>query len=274
MINLSNGTNLKLGDNLIREIRDPESDLTKPVSTWSLAHLELIVTTDSLADDKKRKAIEYKKRQKENAIVGAVVGGMLDGSDADDSILDGLLLGAAFGAVATSGPEKPMAKVGLVFSDGNTLSVKVNSKEYSRLQSIAARNAKNGKYPKNGAVRKVFPTKDDMDGALKVRAITQLKKYLIAGFVIALGTALVGAWVSSVHGGGQGSNNEAEIFGAFAEFVKIIPYLGVAFGLILTTAGFVGVFRPETLLRSEEEDRYASVSPAYREKKNVGTSCE
>jgi predicted PurR-regulated permease PerM len=113
-----------------------------------------------------------------------------------------------------------------------------------------------------------------MDGALKERAMTQLKKYLIAGVVIALGTVLLGAWGSSVHGGGQSSNNDAEIFGAFVEFAKIIPYLGVAFGLILTTAGFVGVFRPETLLRSQEEEGYASVSPAFRKNKNVGTSCK
>lgn len=263
MINLSNGKSLELAGGKIREKRSPQSSLSKPCKTWDLAHLDLIVTSDTLEDDQKRKAIEHKKRRNGNVVMGAIVGGLIDGSDGDDSILDGVLLGAAFGAIATSSPGAATAKVGLLFSDNESLTVEVDSNEYSQLQTIAEQNARRGQFPEGSTVTTVSPTKNDMDDVLRDRAFGQLKIMFIFAIMIALGTSVFASLASS---GPADASEASAMLGSIGEIAKGLPYIGVGLGVILLGAGFVMVRHPESQLRTDEKEPYASLSPAYRKK--------
>ena len=270
MRRLPSGKKLDLSGGKIREKNSPHTSLSNNCRTWDMAHLDLIVTSDTIEDDRKRKAIEHKKRRNGNVVMGAIVGGLIDGSDGEDSILDGVLLGATFGAIATSGPGAAAAKVGLLFSDNESLTVEVDSNEYSHLQTIAEQNARHGQFPEGPSVKTISPTKDDMEIALRDRAVDQLKKLLIAAFVIALGSSVVAAMVSSGPSGAVGPTGATMLF-AFSEIAKGLPYIGVGLGMILVVAGFMGIFRPESILKADEEEVYASLSPTYRQKKDAET---
>lgn len=263
MRNLSNGKSLELASGHIQERRSPQSSLSKACKTWDLAHLDLIVTSDTLEDDQKRKAIEHKKRRNGNVVMGAIVGGLIDGSDGDDSILDGVLLGAAFGAIATSGPGAATAKVGLLFSDNESLTVELDSNDYSQLQTIAEQNARRGQFPEGPSVKTISPTKNDMDCVLRDRAFDQLKKMLIFAVVIALGSSFASSLPSS---GLSGASESQPMLAAISEIGKGLPYIGGLLGMIFLVAGFVAVSRPESQLRTDEKERYASLSPAFRKK--------
>lgn len=257
MINLANGSTLELIDNQIREKRCSQSSLLRACKVWDLNHLDLIVTSDTLEDDRKRKALEHKKRRNNNIAMGAIAGGMIDGLSGEDSILDGVLIGAAFGAIGTSGPGEATAKVGLLFSDNESLTVEVDSEEYSRLQTVAKLNARAKRFPKGPSMTKKLATKEEMDGVLRDRAFGQLKVLLIAAFVMAIGSSFLGAMASS----GPSTTAEAtELVSAIGEFAKAIPYMGVGLGMILVISGFMTVVRPEWQLRDDERDRYDSLS--------------
>ena len=259
MLNLSNGKYLELFNGAIRECLSPEANLAKNRIMWNLDHLDLIVTTDTIQDDRKRKAIEHKKRRSGNIVMGAIVGGLLDGSEGDDSIVDGALLGAAFGAVATSGPESATAKVGLLFSDNESLTVEVDADEYSQLQTIAEQNARRGQFNNESSAKETPLTKDDMDRTLTNRALRQLKILLIAAVVIALGTSIA-PYVASTGSPEEASGAAAMLKGSMSEIVKGLPYIGVGLGMLLVAAGFIGVIRPQIHLRENEKDLYESLA--------------
>jgi len=257
VINLANGKSLDLIDNQIRETRFAQSSLLNTCKVWDLAHLDLIVTSDTIEDDRKRKTLEHKKRRNNNIATGAIAGGLIDGLSGDDSILDGVLIGAAFGAIATSGPGEATAKVGLLFSDNESLTVKVNGHEYSQLQTIAKQNARYKRFPKGPSLTKQKATRKEMDGVLRDRAVGQLKILLIAAFVIAIGSNVLAALASSA----PSSAAQADEFISFVgEFAKGIPYVGVGLGMLLVVVAFVGIIRPESQLRNDEKERYASLS--------------
>ena len=144
MIDLSSGHSLVISGNQLRKAFDKNTLLTSEIKCWDLLTIEAILTVDTLQDDQKRQEVLHRQRKRSNMLTGAVLGGLLDAGNGDDSIIDGVLIGAAFGSICTSSARDPKAQIGLLFSDGEHLSLEVDKHEYSRLQTIVASNQKKG----------------------------------------------------------------------------------------------------------------------------------
>lgn len=140
MKNIENGMYLSLHESEIIPKLTGSQDTSKPITVWNLNALETIVTTDTIKDSEERNRQAYKKRRSSNMIMGAVVGGVIDGSSGGDSIIDGVLIGAVFGGLATGSPSNPKAQIGLIFKGGSTLSLEVDKEEYNLIQTFFAAN--------------------------------------------------------------------------------------------------------------------------------------
>lgn len=140
MINLTTKKELKIQRKLLLETIGHKTPLSATIKEWDLIQLETLMTVDSLRDDETRKLATHKNRKRKNIALGAVIGGVIDASAGDDSIVDGILLGALFGAFSTSSPTNPKAQVALIFSDGAHLAVEVSKDEYTQLQVFAKAN--------------------------------------------------------------------------------------------------------------------------------------
>lgn len=125
----------------IRKAVDRHTDLSKSQTQWNLRGLVNIITNDTLQSDQTRVDAEYKRDIAMNMMLGAITGGVLDGMVGDDSIVNGVLVGTAFGAIATN-KRKPVAQVGLVFVDGESVAVEVDKREYNILQTFCIQNLK------------------------------------------------------------------------------------------------------------------------------------
>lgn len=88
------------------------TNLANKISTWNLKAIESINIMDSIEHDANRKKAVFKRKKRNNIITWAVIGGLLDGSDGNDSVIDGLLLGGLFGAVTSGNAAKPDFKNG------------------------------------------------------------------------------------------------------------------------------------------------------------------
>ena len=106
-----------------------------------LSRLSGIAIADTLADDQSRADKEHRRERNASMATGAVLGGLIDASSGDDGIVDGLLIGAAFGAIASGSPRDPKARLVLVFDSGERLAVSVDADEYAQIQ--AAQGARN-----------------------------------------------------------------------------------------------------------------------------------
>ena len=115
--------------------------LAATIREWNLLSLAAIITTDTLVDDSARQEALHKTRRTQNILMGGVVGGLLDSESGDDTIADGVLLGAVFGSICTGDANNPTAQMGLVFRDGTSLAVEVDRSEFTRLQTILAANS-------------------------------------------------------------------------------------------------------------------------------------
>lgn len=139
MRDISINTNLNIyGNEIIPSFR-AHFDLMGTIKIWDLNQITSILTVDSLKNDELRKKEIHRRRKRSNILLGAVVGGLMDASEGDDSILDGVLIGAAFGAIATGSPSDPRAQIGILFQDGGTLSLDVSKEEYTLLQTAYAK---------------------------------------------------------------------------------------------------------------------------------------
>ncbi len=182
MINLARQTELVIAQNSLRAPIGSYTPLTAIIPEWDLKQLDTILTVDSLKDDETRKRAIHNRHRTSNTVLGAVVGGLLDASSGDDSIIDGVLLGAAFGAVCTSSPSDPKAQVGLLFSDGSHLSVEVDKSEYTQLQTMAAANQARQEPGSSCAYSERPLAFDEMNYVLSIRA----REAFNAGIVTAL----------------------------------------------------------------------------------------
>lgn len=125
----------------IRKAVNRHTDLSKLQTQWNLCSLVNIITNDTLQADQTRVDAQYKRDIAMNMMLGAITGGVLDGMVGDDSIVNGVLIGTAFGAIATN-QRKPVAQVGLIFVDGKSVAIEVDKREYNILQTFCIQNLK------------------------------------------------------------------------------------------------------------------------------------
>lgn len=144
---VSNGSELYIAtDNnqnpvAIRKKVGRQTDLSKLQTQWNLSNLVNIITNDTLQNDQSRIDAQYKRDIAINMMLGAITGGVIDNMIGDDSIINGVLIGTAFGAIATN-KKNPVAQVGLIFTDGESIAVEVDKHEYSTLQTFCIGNLK------------------------------------------------------------------------------------------------------------------------------------
>lgn len=191
MIDLSNGRELGIAKNQLRRSLSGEMRIDAAIEAWDLTQLDTMLTIDSLADDEKRKKIIASQRKKNNIGLGALVGGIIDASSGEDSIVDGVLLGAAFGAVCSSSASNPRAQVGLLFKDGSHVSVDVDKNEYTQLQTQVASNKLNNVGFSSPACIKRPLTRDEIDYILDARSSNALLLGLAVVFLLMLAPSLM-----------------------------------------------------------------------------------
>lgn len=135
---LGDELSLNLGEHyaLIQEIIDSDTNLNGTIATWNLKALDSINVIDSINDDKQRKEIEFKRRRKNSVITWAVIGGVVDASSGDDSILDGVLLGGLFGYISSGSVKDPKASILLTFTNGDKLGLIVNQIDLLRIMEV------------------------------------------------------------------------------------------------------------------------------------------
>ena len=125
----------------IRKSVSKDTDVSGLQTVWNLGNLVNIVTHDSLLDDEVRVDAEYKRDIAMNMLLGAATGGLIDGMVGSDTIIDGVLIGTAFGAIATN-KRKAVAQIGLIFADNESISVEVDKQQYNILQTFCIENLK------------------------------------------------------------------------------------------------------------------------------------
>ncbi|AGQ12288.1 hypothetical protein ABTC85_15495 [Acinetobacter baumannii] len=130
--------NLILGDRYasVQEVLDSKTNLNGTVASWNLKALDSIHVIDSINDDQKRNEIAFKRKRKNNVITWALIGGVLDASSGEDSILDGVLLGGLFGYASSGSVEKPEASILLTFTNGDKLGLYVNQNELLKIMEV------------------------------------------------------------------------------------------------------------------------------------------
>lgn len=136
MRNLETGATMIEADGFLTEELSALSRIDVPRCRWSLAQIASIVTTDTLASAQAR-ADAVRQARTRRTLTGAAIGGAVDFTIGNDSILDGVLLGAAFGYLTSDSPQQITAKVGIIFNDGEALSLEVTAREYTLLQTAA-----------------------------------------------------------------------------------------------------------------------------------------
>lgn len=110
------------------------------IRQWDLTKLEKMFVGDSLESSKRRNETEHRTQLGTNIAAGAALGGLLDASNGDDSIVDGIILGGAAGAFMTSDEDEEEAKIGLIFSDGEILNLNVDMDEFTIIGSRLTSN--------------------------------------------------------------------------------------------------------------------------------------
>lgn len=152
MKNLKTGAAMVIVGDFITPPLSPHTRIDADHYRWNLNEIASIVTTDTLESAEARAAAVRQARTR-RTLTGAVIGGVVDMASGDDGILDGVLIGAAFGYLTANSPEKITAKVGVIFTDGEALSLEVDAKDYTLLQTAA----------KRALARAAGAGRDDMD---------------------------------------------------------------------------------------------------------------
>ncbi len=120
----------------IQEALDSDTNLQGTVTSWNLKALDSINVVDSINDDRQRKEVAFKRKRKNNVLTWALVGGLMDASSGDDSIIDGVLLGGMFGYASSGNVEKPEARILLTFTNGDKLGVVVDQDELLQVLEV------------------------------------------------------------------------------------------------------------------------------------------
>jgi len=134
------------GENLVLDIRENNASirntikatmkLDDSITSWNLKALEKIIVIDSIGADAARREAAFERRRSNNIFTWAIIGGLADASNGEDSALDGALLGGLFGAATTSGSGDPEARVLLIFTNGDKLGLVVNQDELLKIMEV------------------------------------------------------------------------------------------------------------------------------------------
>ena len=240
---------LTIEQNQIRPALDSSTPIHKIIRVWDLSKLQTILTVDSLKDDEERKKALYKKRRTRNSLIGAIAGGVIDAETGEDSILDGVLLGAAFGAVCTTSPDKPMAQVGLLFCDGSYIAAEVDKEEYTKLQTLAAANQKQYSPGIEAAFIDRNLTKNEVDAILIARSNYSLVWGVLSGLLI----AIFPQFINFAFGFAKVDLNTID---SLKPFLNSLPYICIAMAVIAFMTGYMGSQKLINYVRGDSEKKY------------------
>lgn len=250
MKDLSNNTELVLSGTQHQTVIDSSSDLLSKVICWDLRQLQGITTYDCVKDDAARKKAAQKLSQRNSMLTGAVVGGVLDAAGGDDSILDGILLGAMFGAVCSANQDKAVGRIGLVFWDGSHLALAVDQDEYTRLQSIAEANLLAPKPDVAPASTHCSLSREAMDNVLHRRSVSSM----MFSFLFAMVTLIGSTTLINLIGGPPLTISSMPGVDLFQ-----IAFAVISIGVIITS--IVRFFMPQSyLLNTTEKTAYENAA--------------
>lgn len=100
-------------------------NLDQAIECYDLSQLVSLEHIETLENNKLRIDADHSHRSRNNIVLGAIVGGLIDYSLGSDSVFDGLFLGAAAGWFLSPGKTEPTAHVMLHFSAGERLGLNV-----------------------------------------------------------------------------------------------------------------------------------------------------
>jgi hypothetical protein len=155
--------------------------LDAKLPTYNLNQITRFVTSSSIEHAKARNEAIRQDRNR-NIAAGALAGGVMDGLSGDDSVLDGVLFGALVGASVSQRTSEPTAQVGLIFADGESLSLEVDEKGYNQLQTIALSAKPNKDIPTITTDRL---SKSQINAILDDIASSKMNNGIFKGIVIA-----------------------------------------------------------------------------------------
>ncbi|MCE2571845.1 hypothetical protein [Motilimonas eburnea] len=191
MKNIANNQNLSISGTWITQDRVNVTSLTSKIATWDLNQLQGLTTYECVKDDAARKKAAHALKLRNNMLTGAIAGGLFDASSGEDSVLDGVIYGAMFGAISTGSPDEGVGKVGLVFWDGSYLALEVNSAEFTLLQTIAESNSlKTSPAPAPACIKRSLSRKE-MEDILRDRALSDLYYSIITAVFLLVGANTV-----------------------------------------------------------------------------------
>lgn len=204
---------------------------------------------DSLEDNEARKHAIYKRRRNSNMILGAVVGGLIDTCNGDDSTVDGFFLGAAFGIICTSSPEEPKAQVGLLFCDGSHLEVEVNKDEYTQLQTLAASNQLEDAGESQSAFSDRNLTLSEVESSLCDRSSNAFMKGVLSAIFIAAMPTILPFLLGILH-----------LEQSLPDIISTSLQFSSALGFITFAGSFLSTRRVESFLMREEQEFYRTLN--------------
>lgn len=248
MRNIESQRPMKIFREKLNPLLNASTPITITIREWDLAQLETILTVDSLKDDEARKRALHKRRRNSNMLLGAVVGGLIDADSGDDSIVDGVLLGAAFGAICTASPEAPKAQVGLLFRDGSHLAVEVNKDEYTQLQTLVSSNKHEAIDESKSAFKDRYLTDSEVDSILRDRATNAFIKGALSALLIAAMPSLFSFLLEIM--------NPEQMLPDL--FFSILPYVSIVGFIIVFIGSYSSTRRIESFLMGDEEQEFYS----------------
>lgn len=228
MRNLSSTERLDLSEGSITARIGADTQIGTNRPKWDLGQIAALVTADTLA--KAETHAEAVRSTRDRAPSGGIVG-------------------AAFDTLASDSPKEPTAKVGVIFGDGEALSLEVNAVEYSMLQTATHRALKRPEDARRGPALISLPmSRDDaeyiLDKRRKGASIGIMLPFVILGAIVfALGRFLPGLF----------DGPDIPIL------IRLSSWLGLTGGGVLIAFGFFkGMFPPKAhvLLRPGEAAAY------------------
>lgn len=253
MRNIELQTSMKISGKKLKPLLNASTPITIQIREWNLDQLETILTVDSVDDYEKRKKALHQRRRTKNMLLGGVVGGLIANSG-DDSIVDGVLLGAAFGAICTSSPEEPKAQVGLLFSDGSHLAVEVNKDEYTQLQTLSVSSHRQDVENFQSAFRDRSLTTSEVNSILNDRATNAFIRRIILAIIIGatpLTLPLTFSFLLNIVGTAQELELPQIIF-------SILPFIAILGSISLIAGGLSYSQKKELFLIGDKEKEFYS----------------
>ncbi|NPA53536.1 MAG: hypothetical protein GXO21_02590 [Aquificae bacterium] len=257
MKNLKDGRTygIDLERKIIQEIPDKEKNLKGLITEIKMNQIVAILDYKTLQESEREEYKKYIERLKSNIASGAIIGGLIDASGGEDSIIDGILLGATFGAIATGGPKNPKAKIGVLLSDGTVIPFEVNEEEFSILKSVAVENQTKGITPST-PIRKRPLTEYEKREVLTDRSISEAFKIIMMGIVLVISLVLVSNIASSFFQFLPEQEKQNNPWEGFLDTFnpEVIKTIGIVLLVIMLGLGLFMMLRPSLFIKEDEKN--------------------